>query len=329
MPSLPKFLPKFLPRSLPRPPDDLIAQCAHFSRHAPHPALEALRARLLATYGENLLAILYYGSCLRGGDPHDGLVDLYVIVARYEKAHARRLPALLNRLLPPNVFYLETHDGTRTVRCKYALLSQKQFLRCVSPRWFHSYFWARFAQPMGLLHARDADAAQAIHLGQARAVLTFTSRILPRLPRTFTVADVWRQGLRLTYRAELRTEGEQRADEIYARDQAYYQAVTPPALRVLPGVETAGEVCYHASLDDRQRRLARWSWALRIAQGKLLSVLRLLKAFFTFEGGLDYLAWKLERHTGVAIEISPRLRRWPLIFIWPLMWRLYRQGVFR
>ena len=34
-----------------------------------------------------------------------------------------------------------------------------------------------------------------------------------------------------------------------------------------------------------------------------LSVLRLLKALFTFEGGLDYIAWKLERHSGQRIEV--------------------------
>lgn len=50
-------------------------------------------------------------------------------------------------------------------------------------------------------------------------------------------------------------------------------------------------------------------WPLRKTQGKLLSVLRQLKALFTSEGGLDYIAWKLRRHSGKRLEIPGRVRR--------------------
>ncbi len=71
------------------------------------------------------------------------------------------------------------------------------------------------------------------------------------------------------------------------------------------------------------------TWWLRRVQGKLLSVLRLMKSVFTFAGGVDYIAWKLERHTAVPVKVTPRMRRYPLIFIWGELWRLYRLGVFR
>jgi hypothetical protein len=58
-------------------------------------------------------------------------------------------------------------------------------------------------------------------------------------------------------------------------------------------------------------------------------VLRLLKALFTFKGGIDYVLWKIERHSGVTIEVAPRLRRIPLIGIAVIFWRLYRRGAFR
>jgi len=70
-------------------------------------------------------------------------------------------------------------------------------------------------------------------------------------------------------------------------------------------------------------------WFVRRLQGKLLSLLRLMKATFTFQGGIDYIAWKLERHTGVAIEVTPKMRRHPLLYSWGLLWRLYRRKVFR
>jgi len=64
-------------------------------------------------------------------------------------------------------------------------------------------------------------------------------------------------------------------------------------------------------------------------QGKLLSVLRLFKAAFTFNEPLEYLLWKIERHTGLYIEPSQRQLKHPLIFAWPLLWKLRRQGAFR
>ena len=57
--------------------------------------------------------------------------------------------------------------------------------------------------------------------------------------------------------------------------------------------------------------------------------MRLVKALFTFEGGLDYIAWKLERHSGEKIDIPDRVRRAPLIFLWGFFWDLYRRGIFK
>jgi hypothetical protein len=68
---------------------------------------------------------------------------------------------------------------------------------------------------------------------------------------------------------------------------------------------------------------------VRRIQGKLLSALRLFKAAFTFNQPLEYLLWKIERHSGLYIEPTRRQIRHPLIFAWPLLWKLYQQGAFR
>ncbi|MGW8311390.1 MAG: hypothetical protein ACWGNB_10050 [Thiogranum sp.] len=86
---------------------------------------------------------------------------------------------------------------------------------------------------------------------------------------------------------------------------------------------------YATELSDSRRWRNRIAWRLRTVQGKLLSLARLSKALFTFDGGLDYLAWKLERHSGQHIEVPDRVRRYPLLFVWVLVWDLYRRGVFR
>ena len=57
--------------------------------------------------------------------------------------------------------------------------------------------------------------------------------------------------------------------------------------------------------------------------------MRIFKAALTFDGALDYLLWKIKRHSGVYIEPSDLQRKVPLIFAWPLLIRLWRKGAFR
>ena len=61
-------------------------------------------------------------------------------------------------------------------------------------------------------------------------------------------------------------------------------------------------------------------WTRRRLEGKALSMARLAKASLTYAGGIDYLAWKINRHAGTAIEIKPWQRRWPSgwSLIWPM-----------
>jgi hypothetical protein len=63
-----------------------------------------------------------------------------VLVDRYRAIEPRRLLAALNKLLPPNVFYIEVPFEDRVVRAKYAVLSLNDFAAGAS-RWFHSYVW--------------------------------------------------------------------------------------------------------------------------------------------------------------------------------------------
>jgi hypothetical protein len=58
-------------------------------------------------------------------------------------------------------------------------------------------------------------------------------------------------------------------------------------------------------------------------------LLRLAKGAFTFVGGVDYLLWKIERHSGVKTTVTAWQRRHPLLAAPGLAWRLYRRGAFR
>jgi hypothetical protein len=285
-----------------------------------------------ARYGQCVQAVLFYGSCLRSGDDRGGMVDLYVVVDRYRHAYRSRVWAFLNKLLPPNVFYLEIPTDERVVRAKYAVLSLADLESGVSPDWFHSYLWGRFAQPTALLYAAGPETAERVHAALGQAVVTFLTRVMPCLPEEFDVKDLWLKGLSLSYRAELRAERPEKLIGLYQAASDYYEKVTAAALPALPfpvePLEGAGR--RHASrISFAHRMVCRTAWKLRSFQGKVLSLLRLLKGAFTFAGGLDYLLWKIERHSGVTIEVPPRLRQRPIAAVCVLAWRLYRKGGFR
>jgi hypothetical protein len=289
---------------------------------------EAVRER----HGAAVQAVLFYGSCRRSGDDRGGMVDLYAIVDRYRAAYGSRGLSVLNWLLPPNVFYLEVQGEGRVVRCKYAVLSMEDFERGTSARWFHSYLWGRFAQPTAVLYARSPEAQQRVHDALARAVVTFLSRTIPCMERPFSARELWIKGLGLSYRAELRAERPAKLAGLYHADPGYYDRVTEAVLPLLPfGVVRVGEdPARYEALRSRLRRAAcRAAWSVRSVQGKLLHLLRLLKGAFTFAGGLDYLLWKIERHTGVTVEVPERLKGHPILALCVLSWKLYRRGGFR
>jgi hypothetical protein len=299
----------------------------------PSPAMSRLIEAILVRFRGHVQAILFYGSCRRTGSEHEGLVDLYVLVDDYRAVYSGPMTAAMNRLLPPNVFYLERPWEGRRIRAKYAVLTLADFGRGTSPRWFHSYLWGRFSQPAGLAYARDPASEAAVSEALACAVMTFIARVLPCLPASFSSRELWRCGLNLSYRAELRSERADGQVRLYDAAPDDFDAVTRAAVPALPWpvilAEGVGGVGFRADIPGLARRWCRAGWHLRIVQGKVLSVLRLVKGMVTFSGGVDYALWKIERHTGVTAAVAPRLRRFPLLAVGVLAWRIYRRGGFR
>ncbi len=297
------------------------------------PGIRALSDAARELHGDSVRAVLFYGSCLRSGNVHDGLADLYLLVDDYQSAFNSRILAFFNKLLPPNVFYLEVPFEGHVLRAKYAVLSLSDF-RKGTERWFHSYLWGRFAQKSGIIYAFDETVARKVQEALACAVTRFVSQTLPRMEAQFTARGLWSRGLSLSYRSELRTEEPERAAErLFDANPGYYQILTGLALDASPfnvTVTNDTETSYYQmEVSDQVRHLNGFAWRVRTLQGKILSVLRLLKGFFTFKGGIDYILWKVERHSEVRVEVSPSLRRLPPLAVVVIFWRLYRKGGFR
>ncbi|MCD6388286.1 MAG: hypothetical protein J7L69_02655 [Desulfobulbaceae bacterium] len=311
-------------------PTELLNAVEQNSSRDPSPAVSLLVEEILGRYGDAVRAILFYGSCLHKGEDLDGLFDLYVLVDTYDSVNKNAMMAALNKLLPPNVFYLEVPCNGKTVRAKYAILSLSDLQKGTSRNWFHSYLWARFCQPTVMVYVRDEKIKNQVNIAFAQAVITFVTRVLPRLQPRFTIRELWQKGLELSYKAEFRPECPDQQVRLYDATPDYFNDITCMALRSSPckfnvDIKEKAIIC-HAEIPAQKRLLSRMTWAIRIIQGKALSVLRLVKGALTFEGGVDYILWKIKRHSGVTMEASPFLRRHPLLAMCVLSWRLYRRG---
>lgn len=297
-----------------------------------HPVVSAFAERVAQRYGAAAEAVLFYGSALRTGDFTGTLLDFYLLVDTYRHAYGHAGLAIGNRLIPPNVFYAEeTIDGV-IYRAKYAVLSTEHFRHLASPDCFNVSVWARFSQPSLLAWVREGrtDLIDTVAAAVAQAPATLLRAARPMLPASTTVRDLWVAAFALTYGSELRAERKGKGLELFDLAPDYYRAIIEPALQVagIPAT-VAGDNIQLPAVTGLQRAKGRLAWSLRSLQGKLLSVLRLGKATATFTGGVDYIAWKITRHSGVPVEIKPWHRRHPIIGGLFLFRSLKRKGAIR
>jgi hypothetical protein len=287
-------------------------------------AIDAFTTALRARFGADVAALLFYGSCRREDQP-DALYDLYVLLDSY-----RSLPwwqRAMAACLPPNVYFLGVATAAGPRRAKCTVISRSDFRRG-NAHWFHSYLWGRFCQPVSLAYCRDAQVHSDVLDCLAAAAVTFLNRIACLIDAPVDTAGLWIEGLRTSYATELRSEGPDRAAALFATYADHYATVTRAAAPQTPLTAT-DDGRWQAVLSPAARRRDRAAWRIRRTSGKLLALARILKAAATFEGGFDYIIWKLERHSGRTIDVPERVRRRPVLHMWGFFWQLYRAGVFR
>lgn len=269
------------------------------------PRSAAMAAAIAAQYPGSARAVLFYGSCLRESELDGLMLDFYLIVSDYSDAYPKRWMALANRLIPPNVFPFQ-YDG---LIAKYAVLSEADFYRLNGPETRNVSVWARFAQPSRLVWAVDDTARDRAVAAVSRAAPTLLAAAGSADGET--PLDWWRRAFALTYSVELRAERTNRAQSVVDADAERYERFSIAAISAIPTSARGG------------------GWTRRRLEGKALSIARLAKASLTYAGGIDYLAWKINRHAGTKIEIKPWQRRWPLVAALTLVPRLMKSGAIR
>lgn len=264
------------------------------------PAVTAFAATLAEAEG-GAAAVLFYGSNLRTGSL-DGVLDFYVLT-----------DGAVERGLWPRVSYREwQHDG-RDLRAKIATMHLATFATAAAGRTLDTTVWARFVQPAALVWQRDAgDGAKVAQaLDAAAGTAAWLAAALG--PARGREEDYWRALFRATYRAELRVEAPGREDTILATHRAHFTGLLPRiwAQEGIAFDQDGGVLIPYLSRGQRARA-RRW-WARRRRMGKPLNVVRLVRAAATFDGAARYAAWKVERHTGIAVTVTPWREKHPLL----------------
>ena len=284
-----------------------------------NPRVSLMAAALAAEYREAARAVLFYGSCLRESQLDGLMLDFYLIVSDYEAAYGKGWYAYANRLLPPNVFPFAHKDADGELVAKYAVLSEEDFYVLNSGGANNVSVWARFAQPTRLVWAADDDAAEWVMSAVSEAPLTLAAYTSPMM-EPYTSDDplaLWRRGFDLTYSAELRAERKGRSTSIVDFDPDYYRHLSA-ALAQEPVAARA-----------MSRARAEKTWARFRRNGKMLTLARLAKATTTYAGGIDYIAWKINRHAGTEIAVKDWQRKWPIIGAITMLPKLFKSGAIK
>jgi hypothetical protein len=277
---------------------------------------QAMAARLARRPG--VAAVLFYGARLReSGGKGGGPLDFYVLTDSNAAYHGAGVSALFNRILPPNVYH-EIIAGPPRIEAKVAVASVAAFRARMRRDAIDTSFWARFTQPVTLAWARAAADRDAAIDAVAAAVETAAWWAAHLGPADAEPEAVWQTLFRHTYGQELRVESGGRADGIVA--------AAPERYRLLHRLLIEGAPAGHPDID---RPAAARTWRRRRRIGKALNLARLLKAAFTYRGGIAYALSKVERHSGRPVELRPWERRLPWLAAPVVAWRLWREGRLR
>ncbi len=292
----------------------------------------ALSAFLAQAFGPSSLGIIHYGSRAQGRKPRaDSAFDFFVVVDRYGDAYrslsatvgtsySPKVATALAHVLAPNVISVTD----RAARAKCCVISLADFRRACSPRRRDHFVQGRLFQFVLLSWTRDAASARAIGdaIAEARAATYAWSR--PSLPETFTVDEFLQAALSRSLAGEIRPESGDHARTLVAAQRDALCAIYTPLLDHL----VAQGALARASVIYRQQGRASAVDRLRVRSyfrlSKVRATVRLLKHVILYEGWLDYIVRKIERSGGTKMVLTSREQRWPLIFLWPLVFRYLR-----
>jgi len=290
---------------------------------------------LTGAAAESLEAVIFFGSCLLGTSPNAAsAADLIVVVRDYTRFYqdiGSQLPAArhigiitsLNRVLPPNIINLNDPGGMRA-GAKCFIVSDRDFKHGMSMASRDYFFRGRLSQRVEIVYARNAEAREHMeeYLAMARR-LTLTWVPL-YLSERFSVTEYCRRMLEVSYAGEIRPESNERVDEVFDAQVEFFRLVYGRILddAVVGGQLVRDEEFYRLAEPPSKARRGHFRRFWR--RSKIRATLRWLKYMLTFDDWLDYIVLKVERRTGMRVELTHAERRLPFLLLWPKVFRVLR-----
>jgi hypothetical protein len=283
--------------------------------------------------GDTVVAVIFFGSHLVGTSPgRHSAADLVLVVESYgafyrqlRGVHPTRygpwLLAAVNRILPPNIISLiaPESDGPG---CKAIVITERDLASALSAHPADHFCMGRLTQTVRLVDARDEAARARIEETLAQARRTAVEWVPLYRQGPFTVRDFARTMLDTSYMAEIRPESGGRSAEVF-RSQADYLIETYTAVldeAVADGrLKRSGD---HYECARPAGKIVRLRWRFYFWWSEVRATLRWFKYILTFDGWIDYLARKIERRTGLRVEVTEAERKWPFLLAWPKIFRV-------
>ena len=288
------------------------------------PQVQLFAKHIADNYSNSARAVLFYGSCLRSEELEGQMLDFYLIVSSYEEAYEKGWMIKANIMLPPNVFPYE-HNG---LIAKVAILSEDDFCKLNRYEASAVSVWARFSQPSRLVWCADDKSRKDIVTSISCAAPTLLNAALAHMGKeSADINELWQIGYQLTYGAELRAERKERPASVLEFDPVRYEKLGKAALYHTRIANVINEDrIFIAEEQGRRIEEEKKRWPKLRRHGKFLTIARLAKASLTYAGGIDYLAWKINRHAGTQIKIKNWQRKWPVLGSIALLPKLLVKG---
>jgi hypothetical protein len=285
--------------------------------------------------GDNLVAVLFFGSVLVGTSPsQDSAADLFVVVDDYRRFYrdvGYRLPAArstsvmvaLNKVLPPNIIYLR-NPGDLRAGAKCFIMSREAFAIGLSADARDNFCRGRLVQRVQVVYTRSAEIAEEVEKALENARRVALEWVPLYLPRTFDTLEFCRRMLEVSYRSEIRPEARSRVAEVFGAQKTYFLLMFGRLLEqaVVQGTLERADGRYRLAKKPVLSTVIAWKYFF--AKSKMRATLRWGKYMLTFEDWLDYITRKAERRTGVRLELTKAERRLPALLLWPKLIRVLK-----
>lgn len=299
----------------------------------PESDISPLVAHILSVARDSgaVCAMLLYGSGLWQGVEEDTVWDMHVLVDTYKGFNDKIWHRMAGSVIAPNVYYFEFPSGGRTWRCKCNVMRMDQFQKSARGHCLTPHIWARFSQPCYLSYARSQKDRERILTALGHCVVTFQKFALPFCEaQEISSKDLWTAGFQKTYGMELRSERQDRIEKLYQARAGQYEARTGAAVQDgLLSLTPLAKDRYKVDLSPTRTGWRRISHVMSLPFKKMAAIFRIIKSSTTFDGGVDYALWKVERHSGITVEVTEFQRKHPLIGGWPVLWKLWRKGALK